>query len=46
MEPIVLTDPSITPDEELVFALIGEKSILWKSVQKYIYSHHKDITDG
>jgi hypothetical protein len=45
MEPIVLTDPTITPDEELVFARIGLKCILWKNVQEYIYSHHKEITE-
>jgi hypothetical protein len=45
LEPIVLTDPAITPNEEMVFARIGDKSILWKNVQEYIYGHHNDITE-
>lgn len=45
MEPIVLTDPTVTPDEELVFARIGKKSIHWNSIKEYLYTRHKEVTE-
>jgi len=45
MEPIVLTDPSITPNEELIFSRIGDKSKLWKEIMEYLYAHYQDISE-
>jgi hypothetical protein len=45
MEPIVLTDPSLTPTNESVFSRIGDKSILWQEITDYLYSHHKEISE-
>lgn len=45
MNPIVTTDPTITPDEALVFSYIGDKSILWNTLKEYLYTHHSDITE-
>lgn len=43
MEPIVFTDPSVVPNDELVFATIGEKRVLWKSIHDYLAQKHPDI---
>lgn len=32
MEPIVLTDKSVYPDDELIFSIIGVNSIHWKKL--------------
>ena len=45
METIVLTDPAVTPNEESVFARLGDKSLLWKETREYLYSHHPDISE-
>ena len=44
MEPIVFTDPTVTPDENLVFERIGDQSISWQKISDYLYKHHGDIT--
>lgn len=45
MEPIALTDPTITPDNELVFSMIGEKRVYWQQIMEHLYLNHKDISD-
>jgi hypothetical protein len=45
MEPIVLVDKTIKPTDEIVFSIIGEKSILWQEIMNYLYDHHTDITE-
>jgi hypothetical protein len=45
MEPIALTDPTITPDNDLVFSMIGEKSKYWQQIMEHLYRHHKDISE-
>ena len=45
MEPIVLTDKSVKPDDELVFSVIGDKSILWREIINYLHENHADITE-
>ena len=45
MEPIALTDPSIIPDNELVFIMIGDKSVFWQQILDHLYQNHKDITE-
>lgn len=37
MEKLVLTDPNVVPDEELVFSIIGENSVFWKRIMNYLY---------
>lgn len=44
MEPIVFTDPAVTPNEDLVFARIGRNSIYWEEIEEYLYRHHTAIT--
>lgn len=45
MEPIALTDPTITPDNELVFSIIEDKSVYWQQILAYLYKNHKDISE-
>jgi len=45
MEPIVLTDPNVRPDEELVFGILGEKSVYWEQLIDYVYDNHFDISE-
>lgn len=45
METLVLTDPTITPDDMLVFAHIGDKSALWLELREYLNNHHNDISE-
>jgi hypothetical protein len=45
MEPIVLTDPNVRPDEELIFSLIGENSLYWEQLIDYLYDNHFDISE-
>lgn len=45
MEPIVLTDPNVHPNDELVFSIIGENSIYWQQIIDYLYENHFDITE-
>lgn len=43
MEPLVLTDEAIEPNDEIVFSYIGEKSILWKEISDYLQAKHPEI---
>lgn len=45
MEPIVLTDPTVQPTEELIFSIIGENSVYWEQLIDYLYDNHFDITE-
>lgn len=45
MEPIALTDPAITPDNDLVFSMIGDKSRYWQQIMEHLYGHHKNISE-
>lgn len=45
MEPIVLTDPNVTPTTESLFERIGEKQKLWLMLSDYLYQHHTDISE-
>jgi hypothetical protein len=45
MEPIVLTDPTVQPTEELIFSIIGENSVYWEQLIDYLYENHFDITE-
>lgn len=45
MEKIVLTDKSVKPDNDLVFSIIGDKSVLWQKIMSYLHEYHKDISE-
>ena len=45
MEPIVLIDKSVKPDEDIVFSIIGDRSILWQKIMNYLYDNHNDISE-
>jgi hypothetical protein len=36
MEPLVLTDKSVYPDDDLIFSIIGSNAVYWKSLLKSI----------
>jgi len=46
MDPIVLTDPTVVPNEELVFKRIGTKRLFWKQIAEHLYANHKEITEA
>jgi hypothetical protein len=43
-EILALSNPSVYPSDDLVFALIGEKKIFWQKIQKHILESNKDIS--
>jgi hypothetical protein len=36
MEPLVLTDKSVYPNDDLIFSIIGNNSVYWKKLLAYI----------
>ncbi len=46
MEPKVLTDESVVPNEELIFSIIGEKELLWQQTMSYLYDNNNDISEA
>ena len=45
METIILIDKSVTPTEDLVFSIIGDKRILWQQIINYLHDNYSDITE-
>lgn len=45
MEAIVLTDRFVTPTDELIFAIIGDKKIFWQRIISYLHDNHTDISE-
>jgi len=45
MEPIILNDISVTPTEDLVFTIIGDKRVLWQQIMNYLHQNHTDISE-
>jgi len=45
MESAVLNDKSVKPNDEIVFAIIGDKELLWKQTMSYLYDNSKDISE-
>jgi len=45
MEPMVLNDKSVMPNEEIVFSIIRDKRILWQKIMNYLHDNHADITE-
>lgn len=43
MEPMVLTDPSLFPSEEVIFSHIGKAKTLWKALFEYIDAEHPEF---
>ena len=42
----VLSDKSVEPTEEIIFHIIGEKKVIWKTFMEYLSENHKDIIGG
>jgi hypothetical protein len=45
MDPIVLTDPTIQPTDELIFGIIGDNSVYWEKLVDYLYEKHLNISE-
>ena len=45
MEKSVLSDPLIEPNEEILFLIIGDKSILWQKIMDYLHVNHSDVSE-
>ena len=45
MEPVVLTDKFVRPDQELLKVIIGKKIIFWDEIISYLNDNYKDITE-
>lgn len=43
MNPIVLTDNSVEPNDEIVFSHIGEKRFLWEQLMNHLKTSKKDM---
>jgi len=45
MEVLLLKDPLVIPNDELVFSIIGDKSMLWQRIIRYLLENHSDISE-
>src|SRR5690606_36674007 len=45
MENIALTDQILKPNEDIVFAIIGEKRVFWQQIMTYLHTNHTDISE-
>ena len=45
MEALLLKDPLVIPNDDLVFSIIGDKSILWQRIISYLHENHSDISE-
>jgi hypothetical protein len=45
METMVLNDKSVTPNDEIVFSIIGDKRLLWQKIMNYLHDNHTDVTE-
>ncbi len=43
-EIFVLSDRQVTPTDDLIFSIIGDKKILWQSIMKFASDNYKDIS--
>lgn len=43
-EIFAFPDPSIPPDDELIFSIIGEKKRFWQKILQRVSESHKDIS--
>lgn len=44
MEPAILNDKSVIPNDEIIFSIIGDTELLWKQTFSYLYDNSKDIS--
>lgn len=44
MESVMLNDKTITPNDELIFSIIGDAELLWKQTFSYLIDNNKDIS--
>jgi len=45
METIVLTDRFTTPNDEIIFSIIGDKKFLWQRIMNFLHDNHSDISE-
>jgi len=45
MAPIILKDPDVQPTEELINSIIGDNSVYWQQIIKYLKDRSSDITE-
>ncbi len=45
MDEHALNDKTIIPNNDIVFSIIGHKSLLWQQIISYLYNRHKDISE-
>ena len=45
MEKSVLSDPLTEPNEEILFSIIGDKSIFWQKIMEYLHKNHSDVSE-
>ena len=44
MEPAILNDKSVKPNDEIIFSIIGDTELLWKQTFSYLFDNNKDIS--
>jgi len=45
MESIILTDPNVQPTDELISLIIGENTVYWQQIIRYLHDNHSDVTE-
>jgi len=45
MENLVLSDKSVTPNDDLIFSIIGDKSVLWQKLMEYVQDKYPDAQE-
>jgi Protein of unknown function (DUF3788) len=43
-EDLVLNDKQITPTDDYIFSIIGEKKALWQNIMNYVSENYKDTS--
>jgi hypothetical protein len=43
-EIYILSDKQVTPADDLIFSIIGDKKILWQKIMKYASDNFKDMS--
>jgi len=45
MEPLVLTDKSVIPTNDLIFSIIGDKRVLWQKLMLDVHTKYPDAQE-
>ena len=45
MEPLVLKDKSVIPNNDLIFSIIGENRVHWQKMTKYVHDKYPDAIE-